>query len=415
MDVIRIGVMGVGRGTSMIRYCKEAKNARLVAICDCWEEGLLAKKAELGEDGISYYTDFEDFIKHDMDAVVLANFATEHAPFAIRCMEAGKHVFSEVLPVQTLAEAVELIECVERTGMTYAYGENYCYMEGPREMRRLLQAGKLGEFQYGEGEYLHNCEDIWPRITQGDPDHWRNHMYATFYCTHSLGPLIHISGLRPVSVVGFETPRDVRGERCGYLAGMSGIEMVTLENGAVVKSHHGMPSRNSVWYSVYGSKGTMETAREITEKGFNTLYTNFSETDTDNGNHLNCYDPKSPEGEGAGDYGHGNSDYYAMYHFVEKLRGNPEAEVIDVYEALDMFLPGLLAYRSILAGNLPIAIPNLRDPAEREKYRNDRACVDPKVAGDQVIPSYSKGNAPVDPGVYDRIRALWEASPKDKA
>lgn len=53
-----------------------------------------------------------------MDAVVLANYANEHAPFAIKAMRAGKHVFSEVLPVQTIKEAVELIETIEETGMT---------------------------------------------------------------------------------------------------------------------------------------------------------------------------------------------------------------------------------------------------------------------------------------------------------
>ena len=40
MKKIRIGVIGVGRGSSMINYCLAAGNAELVAICDKWEEGL---------------------------------------------------------------------------------------------------------------------------------------------------------------------------------------------------------------------------------------------------------------------------------------------------------------------------------------------------------------------------------------
>lgn len=76
-----------------------------------------------------------------MDAVVLANYANEHAPLAIRAMRAGKHVFSEVLPVQNLKEAVELIEAVEETGMTYCYGENYCYMPAPKAMKKLYREG----------------------------------------------------------------------------------------------------------------------------------------------------------------------------------------------------------------------------------------------------------------------------------
>ena len=113
MKKVRVGVLGGFRGGSMIKYANVAKNAELVAVCDKLPQVLERNKQVYGEDGITYYDNFEDFIKHDMDAVVLANYANEHAPFAIRCMKAGKHVFSEVLPVQTMKEAVELIECVE--------------------------------------------------------------------------------------------------------------------------------------------------------------------------------------------------------------------------------------------------------------------------------------------------------------
>ena len=114
MKPVRIGVFGLYRGTSMINYCRAAEHARVVAICDKWAEGIERKKAQLQDDSIAFYTNFEDFIQHDMDAVVLANYANEHAPFAIRCLRAGKHVFSEVLPVQTMQEAVELVECINR-------------------------------------------------------------------------------------------------------------------------------------------------------------------------------------------------------------------------------------------------------------------------------------------------------------
>ena len=124
-----------------MRYCREAQDAELVAICDNWEEGLRKKQSELG-DGVACYTSLDDFLQHDMDAVVLANYATEHAPLAIRAMEQGFHVISEVLPCQTLKEAVELVEAVERTGKIYAYAENYCFMAAPHEMRALYRAGK---------------------------------------------------------------------------------------------------------------------------------------------------------------------------------------------------------------------------------------------------------------------------------
>ncbi|MBQ8340834.1 MAG: Gfo/Idh/MocA family oxidoreductase [Clostridia bacterium] len=410
MKKIKIGVMGVGRGRSMIKYCKAADNAELVAICDKWEEGLERAKRDNSDLDIAYYTDFDAFIKHDMDAVVLANYANEHAPFAIRAMREGTHVFSEVLPCQTMKEAVELIEAVEDTGMIYAYGENYCYMPGPYEMRRLYREGKIGEFEYGEGEYVHNCEPIWPEITYGEADHWRNNMYSTFYCTHSMGPLVHITGLRPVSVTGFEGPLNAKNFRNGAKGASFGVEMVTLENGAVVKSIHGcFLHRNSIWYTAYGTKGRMETAREDAEfKDVRHLYVNAQEQDGVYEKHpIESYKPAREFDEQAIGFGHGGSDFYSMWHFAEKIKGNPAADVIDVYEAMDMFLPGLFAYRSILAGGSPMDIPNLRDKTVREQYRSDTACTDPKVAGDQLLPTAKGGTPEIGTEVYEAVRQKW--------
>jgi len=405
MKKIKIGVIGVGRGSSMIEYCKRADHAELVAICDKWEEGLEKQKAKNAELNIAYYTDYEEFLKHDMDAVVLANYANEHAPFAIKCLKAGKHVFSEVLPVQTMKEAVELIEAVEETGLIYAYGENYCYMPAPYEMRKLYREGKIGEFEYGEGEYMHDCESIWPGCTYGRADHWRNQMSATFYCTHSIGPLIHIAGMRPVKVCGFEGTYSPKMQRMGAYAGHMAMIVITLENGAILKSIHGVgPSRNSVWYSCYGSKGRAESAREDAVEGndyqgVQKLYLNADGVEGDNGTNVKAYEPKDALAENAVGFSHGGGDWFTMYNFCEKILGR-EAEIIDIYEACDMFLPGLIAYESILAGGVTMDVPDFRDKAQREIWRNNTACTFPEFAGDMLQPIYSKGN----PVVPDEIR-----------
>ncbi len=408
---VRVGVVGGCRGESMINYARNVGNAELVAICDFNEEVLNKQKKICGE-SVTYYNDFENFINHPMDAVVLANYANEHAPFAIRCLKAGLHVFSEVLPVQTMKEAVELIEAVEETGKIYAYGENYCYMPGPYEIRRLYKEGKLGEFEYGEGEYIHNCEPIWHEITYGEKDHWRNNMYANFYCTHSIGPLIHITGLRPVKVTGFESKKNERKIRNGAKSGLFGIELIELENGGIIKSIHGDLYKDSIWYTVYGSLGRAETAREDTVERHNAkVYLNIDEYDAEyKGGHKSDYYPEREFEELAKKFGHGNSDFYTMYHFVEKISGAEDADIIDVYEALDMFLPGMFAYRSVLNGGIPMEIPNLRNKEEREKWRNDTVCTDPKVAGEMLLPVFSKGNPDIDDSVYEAVRQKFEKS-----
>lgn len=410
MDKLKLGVIGIGRGSMMWRYCKDADNATLVAVCDQWEEGLLRVKDDLADDTIIYYTDFTEFLKHDMDIVVLANYATEHAPFAIQAMEAGKNVISEVLPVQTMAQAVALMECVERTKKIYCYAENYCYMNALREMKRMYLAGELGEFEYGEGEYLHNCEPGWHDLTRGDRDHWRNTMSAFYYCTHSVGPLLHITGMRPLKVTGFECPYNGRMARMGARAGHSAVEMVTLENGAIIKSLHGVGcSKNSVWYTIYGSKGRMESAREDTNlDDVSRVYTNLDKEEGISEWNVKSYIPDSPVAEIANKHGHGGSDYYCLCNAIDYIGGNREADVIDVYEAVDMWMCGFFGYLSVLAGGIPMEIPNLREVAVRDKYRNDHRCTDPKVGGEQTLPSYSKGNLVVPDAIYAMHQERWK-------
>lgn len=410
MNKIKVGVMGARRGGAMIDYCKKAENAEVVAICDKAQYLLDIQKKKAEGLNISFYTSFDEFIKHDMDAVVLANYANEHAPFAIRCLKAGKHVFSEVLPAQTMKEAIELIEAVEESGLVYSYGENYCYMGASREMKRLYELGEIGEFEYGEGEYIHNCEPIWPEITYGEKDHWRNNMFSTFYCTHSLGPIIHITGLRPVSVVAFESTMNERNLRMGSKAGSFGIEIVTLENGGIIKSIHGGLYFDSIWYTMYGSKGHMESAREITKNGL--MNKIFVQSDSYSGEYakppVQEYDPNEKASLDTSKFGHGGSDFYPMYYFIEKIKGNTKADTIDVYQAMDMYLPGLLGYRSILNGSTPMEIPNLRNKEERDKWRNDSSCTIPSVAGDMLLPTSKNGTPDIPDSIYESIKEKWE-------
>ena len=125
MSKVRIGVVGACRGAGMINYCKRADNTEVVAICDKSHEALETQKENAKGLNITFYDNFEDFIKHDMDAVVLENYAHEHAPFAIKTMKLGKHIFSEVLHVQAMKEAVELVETVEKTEKIYVNCDEY--------------------------------------------------------------------------------------------------------------------------------------------------------------------------------------------------------------------------------------------------------------------------------------------------
>ena len=82
-----------------------------------------------------------------------------------------------------MAQAVELIEAVEETGMVYAYAENYCYMKHAFEMWQRYQE-EISARSCTRGQYIRLLLHI-PRITSGEK-HWRNRTQT--FCTHSLSP-----------------------------------------------------------------------------------------------------------------------------------------------------------------------------------------------------------------------------------
>ena len=92
MEKLKIGVFGITRGVAYAIGTKHYKEVELVAICDKLEEQVEKAKLKLNDPKITYYTTFDEFINHDMDAVILANFFNEHAPYAIKCFERGLHV-----------------------------------------------------------------------------------------------------------------------------------------------------------------------------------------------------------------------------------------------------------------------------------------------------------------------------------
>ena len=409
---LKIGVFGAFRGMSMIKVLARHPQAELTAICDKAKDLLdgCAKESVLHDQKISLYESFDEFLKHDLDAVVLANYANEHAPFAVRVLDSGRHVLSEVLPVETLSQAVALVEAVERNGKVYAYAENYCYFPATMEMKKLYRSGRIGEFLHGEGEYIHDCESIWPSITYGERDHWRNRLYSTYYCTHSLGPLLHITGNRPVRVTGYETPNVQNMAKYGFRGGTSGMIVMQMDNKAVVKSLHGYLKRepSSIWYSLYGTKGMVETDRwDGGIERLNLFEEGSASTDT-----ATSYRPKPVADSDLAreTAGHGGSDFYPVHFFLQKILGESGGEEsIDVYQALDMAIPGILAYKSILNGNIPYEVPDFRKKESRAAYRNDHFCTNPDIAGSQLAPQCSFGVPDISDAVYEDVRKAWEA------
>jgi predicted dehydrogenase len=256
---IRVGVIGVGRGQTFMHQAAFA-GMELVAICDTWKERL----DEVGKQyGITTYTEYARFLEHDMDAVVLANYFHEHAPFAIQALQAGKHVMSECAACSTLAEGVALCRAVEQSGRIYMLAENYPFTAFSLEMARLYKAGEIGRVLYAEGEYNHPMEYGTHQSISPGLRHWRNNLPTTYYCTHAMAPLMAITDTLPVRVNGFAPPlpEDSPLKRLWKQMDVGGIIMAQMDNGALFKLLQGGLPGHSIFYRLHGEGGLMETGR----------------------------------------------------------------------------------------------------------------------------------------------------------
>ncbi len=372
---IRVGVVGVGRGLSFARGAGPQLGIKLVALCDTWEEKLAAVGKELG---VATYTDYEKFLSHDMDAVILANYFHEHAPFAIKALAAGLNVMSETAACFTLGEGVRLVEAVEKSGKIYMFAENYPYMVFNQEMRRLYRSGKIGQFVYGEGEYVHPMSaDAFDSISRGI-DHWRNWLPATYYSTHSLAPIMFITDTRPVKVNGFIIPRTdddpalARTARRNDAASMIALRM---DNGAAVKILQCIFRGHGNWVRIHGSRGQMENLRHGNASMVRLRREQYHERETTPVEQI--YMPKFPAyHKQATRAGHGGGDFFMNYHFAEAIRTGRQP-YLDVYRGVAMSVVGILAYRSALNDSNTIEVPDFRKKSVCKKYAKDEWNPDP--------------------------------------
>ena len=123
MRKIKFGIFGLGRGSAFYNSIR-VNDGEIVAICDMNEAKLEAAKAAIG-DGVTAYTDFDEFLNHEgLEAVFLCNFFHEHAPYAIKALERNIHVLSECTSNGTMAEGVALVRAAEKSKAFYMLIQN---------------------------------------------------------------------------------------------------------------------------------------------------------------------------------------------------------------------------------------------------------------------------------------------------
>ncbi len=376
MKKLKIGVFGVGRGTDIAENFM-LLGCEIVAVCDPRRDRMEKSLKRLGND-VAVYEDFDSFIEHDMDAVILANFFHEHAPYAVKCFEKDLHVFCECISNGTMAEGVELIRAFEKSNSIYMLAENYPQMIFNREIKRVCDSGTLGKILFAEGEYNHPCDPMdtsFRKTYTYFPEHWRNYLPRTYYITHSLGPVMHATGATPRRVTAFAAFSPLTGDvpTATHVGDRAAVIMTQNDDGSIfrITGCAGFGAHDNS-YRVCGVKGQVENVRGMGNK----VMLRYNEWEKPEGaENERLYEPawNDRDEELIKTSGHGGADYLTARMFVDCIRNGKQPEhPFDIYSAINMSSVALLAHRSMLEGGSPYEIPDFHTEEARAQYENDR-------------------------------------------
>ena len=259
MEKVRAGVIGLGRGKKLAAAVGDrCRNLQVVALCDILKDLVDEAAKELNIEKVYY--DIDDMLKdEDIDAVIVASPFPMHADHVCRCLEAGKHVLSEVLACTTLDECDRIYDAVRKSGLKYMMEENYCYYRPLTIAHSMIKDGLLGDIYYAESDYLmdFHLRKNFPDV----PGPWRKKAYFGTkghpYITHSLGPLCFVMGeqIKTVSCMsaGESYP--------GFDADRIAVLLLKTESGKLIRLRSSFLSpRPNVftYYAFQGTKGCYE-------------------------------------------------------------------------------------------------------------------------------------------------------------
>lgn len=396
MEKLRIGVFGTKRGSAYLNVLSQLEDVKITAICDR-DPSAIERGIGFCPEDVKVFADFDEFINSGLlDGVVLCNYFNEHAPYAVKALEKGIPVLSETTAASTMKECVELCRAVERTGTLYCMAENYPHMKGVEELKRRYDDGSFGHVIFAEGEYVHPMTAAQSAAYAPEKYHWRKFNPRTYYSTHSLAPLMYITGCMPKRVIGktvFDPEYSVARHR--YNADNCGIMLVEMDNGSLFRVSGSCsfgPHGN--WYRLGCTNGGIETVRG-NESRVRAVYNSWEVPE--GRKEAEEYEAAwQTNAELADKAAHGGGDFWVNYNFVRMIRGEIKP-YFDCYRAAAMSAVAILGWQSVLNDGKQFDIPDFRDEEQRRIYENDDRDPYPREDKPNTIPYNSKPWTPPYP------------------
>lgn len=347
MKKVRIGLVGVGRGTAYGKVLMHHPKAEVTALCDISETKLKEQAEGFGLADHQLFTDYKTFLDSGMfDLVILGTPIPFHEQQVISALERDIHVLSEVTAADSVEACRNIYNAVKKSKAKYMLAENCNYMHFVTEWKKFIDAGKVGQIHYAEGMYVHEIRRL---VVDTDGNNlWRTKRAPLHYCSHSLGPILYWLDDYIVRGTGSGTSTNSLGD-----LGVGSIDMQcalfeTAKGRTIKLLRSSVSPRKPAWcgYAVYGTKGYLQTECYDSE----TAQRYFMDEDEDMVKiATHSSDPNATEEMKLG--GHGSCEFYLIDHFLDAIIEDKKP-ALDIVKALDMTIPGLIAHDCAMEGGV---------------------------------------------------------------
>lgn len=149
--MIKGAIIGLGKmGLSHAAILSAHPDVEMVAVCD---SSSLVLDAFKKYSKIKTYSDYREMLEKEiLDFVLVATPTRFHYPMAKLALERGLHVFCEKPFSLTVSEGEDLVRLAGEKWVVNQVGYHNHFIGTFRELKRLLQAGVIGELVHFTGE-----------------------------------------------------------------------------------------------------------------------------------------------------------------------------------------------------------------------------------------------------------------------
>lgn len=144
-ETINVGIIGSGgRARHLMVNLAEIPGAKMVAVCDVWDEHL-SKGQDLADPDAFATKHYEEILsRSDIDAVLIGAPDHWHVPMMIAACEAGKDVYVEKPLTHDLSEGPVAIAARDRAKRVVQVGMQQRSMPHLIEAKKMVESGQLG-------------------------------------------------------------------------------------------------------------------------------------------------------------------------------------------------------------------------------------------------------------------------------